>query len=108
MPAKPRFLIFCPAALLAAANQWALQYDPAGGLETFTIPLFPADQVPQTAPAFFWTSTQCSEETAVAIEAAMPGFPGAQAFRYDALTDPGFPAAKRAELGLVTRTPILN
>lgn len=98
-----RFLLIIPAALQAGANAFATQFDPAGGADTFIVPLFPAAESPQVAPSHYWASASVTPTTAQAMQDNLTLFPGAQWWSYDLLAEPGFPAAKLAQLSLATQ-----
>jgi hypothetical protein len=98
---RTRILIVIPAALQAAANAFALQFDPTGGDKTFQVPLF-ASETEQGEPSHYWCSVSITPATVEAVQQNIHLFPGAQVFEYDLTEQPQRPSEARALLGLFT------
>jgi len=94
-----RCLIVIQAADRDRANQDALQWDPEGGAQSFTVGLSPTGEEPAT---HYWASAGAlSEEVYAGIAALVAAaYPDAHCEAWDLEQDPGRPAALLAELGL--------
>lgn len=98
-----RTLVIIPAARRAAANA-AIASNPAfpkGRPEEFEVPLYAVSDTNQVAPTHYWLAHPFAPEQRAAVNAMTNAFPSALVFDY---TDPAFPQAKLAELGLTAKT----
>ena len=100
-------VIIISAAVKDAANAAAkTHFDPIGGEFTFIIPLVtPPDMATIT---HYWTADRMdpANRALLNVMTAQAPFAGnVQVFDYDADTNPGFPHAKLAELGLAVYSP---
>lgn len=103
-------LIIITAAIQAAANAAAKQhFDPSGGEHTFTTPLV---TLPDTETiTHYWCADRMlpANRALLDVMVTQPPFAGnVQVFDYDADTNPAFPHAKLAELGLAVYATPLN
>ncbi|MEN9575652.1 MAG: hypothetical protein RL514_3507 [Verrucomicrobiota bacterium] len=92
-----RALILIPAAVRDAANTAAASFDPAGGGQTFTVPLFAAGT---DTIAAYWCSTEMSEEVFDQVQTLQTAFPGSVVERWDPDVSPRRPGSLLAEHGL--------
>lgn len=92
-----RALILIPAAAVGPANAAAARFDPAGGSETFSVPLYPAGTGRRAA---YWCSTEMSEGIFAQVQTLQPAFPGSVVERWDPAASPRRPGSLLAEHGL--------
>lgn len=105
-----RTLISIPAQFKYKANELARQMQREmdgtdNGAKSFTVPLFSNQANDDKIILAYWCAVNLSAENHLAVEAALPSFPGATVDDYDIFTDLSFPQRKLKEWGLRTARP---
>lgn len=100
-------VIVIPAEHQTAINALVQQqFDPVGGNQTFTVPLYEVGDQQQTTPSHYWCNTEMSELVFLQLTQLKRMFPGCtiEAYPSEART---FPDQLLTELQLVRKTPIM-
>lgn len=95
-----RFLITIPAAAKDQCNALALaSFDPIGGGQTFTVPLFNKDTKEDSSPTNYWCSAVIENDLIPLLQQLQIQISGSTVDQYD---DPNFPQQKLQTLNLRT------